>query len=161
MERENEMIVISHRLFLCLIGRARASDAKWQRGAHDPFEPKRRSFFFVRRWGVSGRSDGKPLKPQTAKQRQTVSCCEASATGICGGSGCASDPKADPLLSTFPSAIFSFWERIVNFKDFDGQFSHFTKKWEERKVKDGTKLGYLGWEMKSALGWQSDRGRNA
>ena len=82
--------------------------------------------------------------PQTAKQRQTVSCCEASVAGICGGSGCASDPKADPLLSTFPSAIFSFWERIVNFKDFGGQISHFTKKGEERKVKDGTKLGYLG-----------------
>lgn len=49
-----------------------------------PFEPKRGSFFFVRRWGVSGRSNGKPLKPQTAKQCQTVSCCEASATGICG-----------------------------------------------------------------------------
>ena len=45
-----------------------------------------------------------------------------------GGSGCASDPKADPLLSTFPSAIFSFWERIVNFKDFNRQISHFTKK---------------------------------
>ena len=49
-----------------------------------PFEPKRGSFFFVRRWGVSGRSNGKPLIPQTAKQCQTVSCCEASATGICG-----------------------------------------------------------------------------
>ena len=45
-----------------------------------------------------------------------------------GGSGCASDPKADPLLSTFPSAIFSFWERVVNFKDFGEQISHFTKK---------------------------------
>ena len=48
--------------------------------------------------------------------------------GSAGRSGCASDPKADPLLSTFPSAIFSFWERIVNFKDFGGQISHFTKK---------------------------------
>ena len=49
-------------------------------------------------------------------------------SGSVGGSGCASDPEADPLLSTFPSAIFSFWERIVNFKDFGGQISHFTKK---------------------------------
>ena len=48
--------------------------------------------------------------------------------GSAFGSGCAFDPKADPLLSTFPSAIFSFWERIVNFKDFGGQISHFTKK---------------------------------
>jgi len=48
--------------------------------------------------------------------------------GSVRGSGCASDPKADPLLSTFPSAIFSFWERIVNFKDFGRQISHFTKK---------------------------------
>lgn len=51
-----------------------------------PFEPKRRSFFCKRRWGVSGRSNGKPLKPQTAKQRQTVFWCEASAAGICGES---------------------------------------------------------------------------
>ena len=72
------------RLFSLPTGRARASDAKWQRGVHEPFEQKRGSFFFVRRWGVSGRSNGKPLKPQTAKQCQTVSCCEASATGICG-----------------------------------------------------------------------------
>lgn len=146
--------------FLCLTGRARASDAKWQRGANEPFEPKRGSFFFKRRWCVSGRSNGKPPIPQTAKQRQTVSCCEAAAR-ICGRSGCASDPKADPLLSTFPSAIFSFWERIVNFKDFGGQISHFKKKWEERKVKDGTKLGYLGWEMRSVQGWQSGGKRNA
>ena len=149
------------RLFSLPTGKARASDAKWQRGAHEPFEPKRGSFFFVRRWGVSGRANGKPPIPQTAKQRQTVSCCEAAATGICGGSGCVSDPEADPLLSTFPSAIFSFWERIVNFKDFGGQISHFTKKWEERRVQDGTKLGYLGWEMKSDRGWQSGGGRNA
>ena len=47
---------------------------------------------------------------------------------VSGHAGCASDPKADPLLSTFPSAIFSFWERITNFKDFGGQISHFTKK---------------------------------
>ena len=48
--------------------------------------------------------------------------------GSAGRSGCASDPEADPLLSTFPSVIFSFWERITNFKDFGGQISHFTKK---------------------------------
>ena len=104
-----------------------------------PFEPKRRSFFFVRRWG-SGRSNGKPPIPQTAKQRQTVSCCEAAA-GICGRSGCASDPKADPLLSTFPSVIFSFWERIVNFKDFGRQISHFTKKMRRTKGQRWDKVG--------------------
>ena len=84
IECENEMIVISHRLFSLPTGRARASDAKWQRGVYEPFEPKRGSFFFIRRW-ESGRSNGKPLKSQTAKQCQTVSCCEASATGICEG----------------------------------------------------------------------------
>jgi len=40
--------------------------------------------------------------------------------GSVRGSGCASDPEVDPLLSTFPSAIFSFWERITNFKYFGG-----------------------------------------
>ena len=89
-----------------------------------PFEPKRGSFFFGRRWGVSGRSNGKPLKPQTAKQCQTVSCCEA-----------------DLLLSTFPSAIFSFWERIVNFKDFGGRISHFTKKMRRTKGQRWDKVG--------------------
>ena len=128
MERENEMIVISHRLFSLPDRESLGIRCQMTARSARPFEPKRGSFFFVRRWGVSGRSNGKPLKPQTAKQCQTVSCCEAAVTGICGGSGCASDPEADPLLSTFPSAIFSFWERIVNFKDFGGQISHFTKK---------------------------------
>lgn len=58
-----------------------------------------------------------------------------------GGSGCASDPKTDPLLSTFPSAIFSFWERIVNFKDFGGQISHFTKKMRRTKGQRWDKVG--------------------
>ena len=73
------------RLFSFPTGIARASDAKWQRRAHEPFAPKRGSFFFKRRWGVSGRSNGKPPIPQTAKQCQTVFCCEASAAEICGG----------------------------------------------------------------------------
>ena len=128
IERENEMIVISHRLFSLPDRESPGIRCQMTARSARPFEPKRRSVFFVRRWGVSGRANGKPPIPQTAKQRQTVSCCEAAATGICGGSGCASDPKTDPLLSTFPSAIFSFWERIVNFKDFGGQISHFTKK---------------------------------
>lgn len=105
-----------------------------------PFEQKRGSFFFVRRWG-SGRSNGKPPIPQAATHRQTVSCCEASAAGICGGSSCASDPEADPLLSTFPSVIFSFWERITNFKDFGGQISHFTKKIRRTKGQRWDKVG--------------------
>uniref|UniRef100_UPI004028AD31 hypothetical protein n=1 Tax=Dialister sp. TaxID=1955814 RepID=UPI004028AD31 len=92
------------------------------------FRAKAEIIFLRQEMGVSGRSNGKPPIPQAATHRQTVSCCEASAAGICGGSGCASDLKADPLLSTFPSAIFSFWERIVNFKDFYGRISHFTKK---------------------------------
>ncbi len=61
--------------------------------------------------------------------------------GSVGGSGCASDPKTDPLLSTFPSAIFSFWERIVNFKDFGGQISHFTKKMRRTKGQRWDKVG--------------------
>ena len=47
---------------------------------------------------------------------------------IKGRSAPGANSEADSLLSTFPSAIFSFWERIVNFKDFGGQISHFTKK---------------------------------
>lgn len=91
--------------------------------------------------GGAGRANGKPPIPQTVKHRQTVSCCEAAAARICGRSGCASDPKADPLLSTFPSAIFSFWERIVNFKDFSGQISHFTKKMRRTKGPRWDKVG--------------------
>lgn len=48
--------------------------------------------------------------------------------GSAGRAGGASDLEANPLLSTFPSVIFSFWERITNSKDFGGQISHFTKK---------------------------------
>lgn len=47
--------------------------------------------------------------------------------GSVGRSGHGSVPRTDPLLSTFPSAIFSFWERLTNFKDFHRQISHFTK----------------------------------
>lgn len=57
--------------------------------------------------------------------------------GSVGGSGCASDPEADPLLSTFPSVIFSFWERITNFKDFGGRISHLTKNEKNERSKMG------------------------
>ena len=128
MERENEMIIISHRLFSLPDRESPGIRCQMIARSARTFRAKEGIVFLRQEMGVSGRSNGKPLKPQTAKQRQTVSCCEAAATGICGGSGCASDPEADPLLSTFPSVIFSFWERITNFKDFGGQISHFTKK---------------------------------
>ena len=73
---------------------------------------------FLRQEMGSGRANRKPPIPQAATQRQNVSCCEASATGICGGSGCASDPKGDPLLSTFPSVIFSFLGKNCKFQGF-------------------------------------------
>ena len=105
----------------------------------------RRFYIFMRRTNPF-----EPLEP-----------AEPLSHAIKGRSAPRANPEVDSLLSTFPSAIFSFWERIVNFKDFGGQISHFTEKWEERKGKDGTKLGYLGWEMESARGWQSGGKRNA
>ena len=77
-----------------------------------PFEPKRGSFFFGRRW-ESGRSNGKPLKPQRPSSAKLYPAAKPPPPGSVGRAGCASDPKADPLLSTFPSVIFSFWERIT------------------------------------------------
>jgi len=44
---------------------------------------------------------------------------------IKGRSAPGANSEVDSLLSTFPSAVSSFWERIAKFKDFDGQISHF------------------------------------
>ena len=128
MERENEMIVISHRLFS--LPDRESSGIRCQMTARSarPFEPKRGSFFFVRRWTYQ--EDQTESLPYRKRQRiaKLYPAAKPPLSGSVGGSGCASDPKADPLLSTFPSVIFSFWERITNFKDFGGRISHFTKK---------------------------------
>ena len=75
----------------------------------------RRFYIFMRRTNPF-----EPLEP--------LEPAEPLSHAIKGRSAPGANPEVDSLLSTFPSAIFSFWERIVNFKDFGGQISHFTKK---------------------------------
>ena len=75
----------------------------------------RRFYIFMRRTNPF-----EPLEP--------LEPAEPLSHAIKGRSAPGANPEVDSLLSTFPSAIFSFWERIVNFKDFDGRISHFTEK---------------------------------
>ena len=144
MERENEMIVISQLLFS--LPDRESPGIRWQKIARRArsFPPKRGSFSLEGDGAYQEGQTGIRLYRNGQSIAKSYPAAKPPPPGSVGRSGRGSDSKADPLLSTFPSAIFSFWERLTNFKDFHGQISHFTEKWEERKVQDGTKLGHLG-----------------
>lgn len=90
--------------------------------------------------GQEGQTESLPYRKRQSSAK-LYPAAKPPPQGSAFGSGCASDQEADPLLSTFPSAIFSFWERIVNFKDFGGQISHFTKKMRRTKGQRWDKVG--------------------